>query len=570
MKCLVKDDGKAALTSPSTLTKFITYCKSNYPANRYDLIMWDHGGGSLSGYGYDQKNTSAGSMTLKGINEALKNANTTFDFIGFDACLMATLENALMLGDHADYLIASEETEPGIGWYYTDWLTKLSANTSMPTTEIGKNIIDDFVAACQRSGNGQKNTLSLTDLAELTNTVPEKLNAFASSASTLMQNGSFEKVSDARSQTKEFSVSSKIDQVDLVHFATNLGTPEGEALVSALLGAVKYNRVSSSISNAYGLSIYFPYKKASAASSAASTYDAIGMDSEYGDCIKQFASMEGAGQAVSGQASGGSSSPLGSLLGTFTGSSGLDLGSITSLLGGLTGGDSSFFGRGIDQNKAASYLAEHQFDSSKLKWTVSGGKKVMKLPEDQWKMVKSLLLNVFYDDGEGFIDLGLDNVYDFNDQGELLGDFDGTWLAIDSQPVAYYFEDSLENKDGSYSITGRVPVLLNGERANLILIFDSAHPKGYIAGARAAYDENETATVAKGVTELTVGDRIEFIADYYNYDGTYSDTYVIADPISYTGSHTISNVYLSKPSAASAVYLFTDIYNNEYWSEAMN
>ena len=44
-------------------------------------------------------------MTLAGIDEALKNAGVTFDFIGFDACLMATLETGLMLDDYADYLV---------------------------------------------------------------------------------------------------------------------------------------------------------------------------------------------------------------------------------------------------------------------------------------------------------------------------------------------------------------------------------------------------------------------------------------------------------------------------------
>lgn len=43
-----------------------------------------------------------------------------FAFIGFDACLMATVETANMLVPHADYMFASEETEPGYGWDYTE------------------------------------------------------------------------------------------------------------------------------------------------------------------------------------------------------------------------------------------------------------------------------------------------------------------------------------------------------------------------------------------------------------------------------------------------------------------
>ena len=162
---LVSDAGNVSMTSPATLTSFIQWCDKNYPANRNELILWDHGGGSVSGYGYDEKYQRSGSMTLAGINTALSDAGVSFDFIGFDACLMATVETGLMLDQYADYMIASEETEPGIGWYYTNWLTKLSADTSMQTTEIGKNIVDDFVSTCQSQTRGQSATLSVVDLA---------------------------------------------------------------------------------------------------------------------------------------------------------------------------------------------------------------------------------------------------------------------------------------------------------------------------------------------------------------------------------------------------------------------
>ncbi|MGN0679423.1 MAG: clostripain-related cysteine peptidase, partial [Oscillospiraceae bacterium] len=117
IQCLSDNAGRGAMTDPNTLSSFIQFCAEHFPANRNELILWDHGGGSVSGYGYDEKNKSSGSMSLAGIDKALKSAKVKFDFIGFDACLMATAENALMLDEHADYLIASEETEPGIGWY---------------------------------------------------------------------------------------------------------------------------------------------------------------------------------------------------------------------------------------------------------------------------------------------------------------------------------------------------------------------------------------------------------------------------------------------------------------------
>ena len=100
--CLVKDDGSRVMTDPNTLARFIKFCGDSFPANRNMLIFWDHGGGSISGYGYDEKSPRSGSMGLSGINQALAAAGVTFDAIGFDTCLMATLETGLMLEPYAD------------------------------------------------------------------------------------------------------------------------------------------------------------------------------------------------------------------------------------------------------------------------------------------------------------------------------------------------------------------------------------------------------------------------------------------------------------------------------------
>ena len=573
LRRLEENFGKDSMVTSSTLTSFIRYCTANYPANRNELILWDHGGGSVTGFGYDEKKPTSGAMSLKDISEALRNAGAEFDFIGFDACLMATLETGLMLDDYADYMIASEETEPGLGWYYADWLTKLSQNTSMPTVEIGKNIVDDFVSHCNMYCSGQKTTLSVIDLAELSATVPDKLKDFASSTTELINNNDYKVISDARSQTREFSPSSKIDQIDLVHLAYNIGTAESKALADSLLGAVKYNKTSSSITNAYGLSIYFPYKKSSRVDSAVATYEAIGIDDSYSRCISQFASLEVAGQA----STTGNSSPLESLLGGLSGSSSsssgvMDIvgsllgGNGSSLLGSLTGGSSNFFGRDIDVSQMSEYVAENQFDASKLVWTEEDDGYVMSLSDEQWNLVHDLQLNVFFDDGEGYIDLGLDSVFDFTTDGDLVGSYDGTWIAIDGQKVAFYCIDSYYDGD-DYIITGRVPVLLNDTRADLVIIIQStgSNTETYtIAGALYNYVEGETDAVAK-VSELSEGDTIDLVCDYYDYNGGYLDSYMFGSRITYSSSTQVSYVNID-PSAANPVYLFTDIYNNEYWT----
>ena len=580
IRTLVDDDGKKAMTDPNTLSSYIKWCRSNYPADRYGLIFWDHGGGSVSGFGYDEKFAKSGSMTLSGINRALKNGGLKFDFIGFDACLMATAETALLLDNYADYLISSEETEPGIGWYYTDWLTKFGSDTSTPTLELGQVIVDDFVKKCSQKCSGQKTTLSVIDLAEFSNTVPSKLTAFSKSLTNLIARDEYKLVSDARYQTREFSPNSRIDQIDLVDLCNKIGSSEAKALAKALQGAVKYNKTSSNMTNAYGVSIYFPYKNASYVDVACDNYDAIGMDDSYADCIKAFASVEVSGQAASGgsaaaspvgslfdllgsSASSSSSSAIGDILGSFLGGGSGSGSALGSILGGLTG-TNFLSGKVMSVKDTADYISSNYFDDSALKWRESNGKYLMYLDEEQWDLVHALDMNMFYDDGEGYIDLGLDDVFDWTDDGKLIARTDRTWLAINGQPVAYYHMDTTD--DGkTCTRTGRVPALLNGDRVNLWIVFDDAHPYGYIAGAAADYDENTSDVIAKNMTELEIGDTLEFLCDYYTYDGDYVDSYYLGEKMKVTSKMEVSNVDVGSGNVR-LMYRFTDIYNQPHWS----
>lgn len=586
MESLVDDDGDKAMTDPNTLVHFIDYCTSNYSANRQALIFWDHGGGSITGYGYDEKHKNAGSMDLSEINQALKKAGQKYDWIGFDACLMATLETAQMCSNYADYLIASEETEPGVGWYHTKWVNAIGENTSISTLDLGKIIVDGFVDECNRVCGGQKTTLSVTDLAEFSNTVPSKLKSFSTSTTKLIKGNEFKQVSDARAGTREFATSSKIDQIDLVNFTNSIGTNESKELSDAVLSAVKYNRTSNSMTNAYGISMYFPYKKASKVSTVSAINDQIGVDSEYNKCMQAFAGLETTGQA----SSGGMSSPFGALFGSSDDTtSGGD--SISTLLNAFLGGGKSIEGLDsedvqfmndkdvYDVDSASQYVAEHQFDPSKLVWDEeSDGTHSMTLSVDDWHLIHNLQVNMFVDDGTGYVDMGLDNMFYFTEDGKLIGETDNTWFSIDNQPVAFYYEDTTTGEDGDTVVQGRVPAYVDGVRCNLIIIFDGKHPDGYIAGARYDYTDElaemgdnvkdvSDMPVAKGVTELKEGAKLDFICDYYDYDENYQGSYMLGDQITYSDDLLCS--YESVESKSKISYVLTDMYGSEYWTPSL-
>ena len=137
-----------------TLQHFLEWAVPSYPADRYILVLWDHGGGSDQGMCFDETANDDG-MTIHEIYEALYNfqeANEGFrlDILGCDACLMATYEMAAHMSYYADYLVASEELEPWLGWNYSGWLSALAQNPDMDSQSISVAIADAYMEACMQ------------------------------------------------------------------------------------------------------------------------------------------------------------------------------------------------------------------------------------------------------------------------------------------------------------------------------------------------------------------------------------------------------------------------------------
>ena len=98
---------------------------------------------------------------------------------------------------------------------------------------------------------------------------------------------------------------------------------------------------------------------------------------------------------------------------------------------------------------------------------------------------------------------------------------------------------------------------------DLILIFNDENPYGYIAGARPVYEDTEA--VARGLADVNVGDTLDFLCDYYSYDGVYQDSYKLGDQQVVKEDMQISNTRIDK-SKLLVLYRFTDLYNQQYWT----
>ena len=130
-----------SMARPETLTDFIRWGAENYPAKKYALVLWDHGGGSKTGLFIDEL-FSNDIMQLNELGDALQDSGVYFETILFDACMMANLETAYAIRDNAKWMVASEELVSGKGTAIDAWLQQLLLMPQCDGKRLGQWICD--------------------------------------------------------------------------------------------------------------------------------------------------------------------------------------------------------------------------------------------------------------------------------------------------------------------------------------------------------------------------------------------------------------------------------------------
>ncbi len=273
----------------TTLTEFLNYGISDYPADEYSVILWNHGAGPLEGYGYDLNTRDI--LTMDEMVKAFEDVNLNgekFELIGFDACLMGSIETAWCLRDYADYMVFSQESEPGYGW---DYGFLAEADSCYTGEELGKVIVDKYFEFYEDMPYvGNELTLSCVKLSEI-GTVEDCINSLFGEVSDNILAGGFAKASRCRNNTKAFGKAGNVeyDLVDLGHLVSLLSVEHGEKadkLTQALEKFVCYSR--SNVTNANGVSIYHPYSNKTYISAWMSTFKTFGFADEYTAYLETF------------------------------------------------------------------------------------------------------------------------------------------------------------------------------------------------------------------------------------------------------------------------------------------
>lgn len=245
--------------APDTLSWFLQYGYINYPADQYALIIWDHGGGPLETACVDELFSQDG-LSLEEMCDAFESAHLPqkLSWIGFDACLMGSVEVANALSPYADYMIASQEREPAAGWNY-EFLNGIEADHN--GGETGKRIIQKYFEALANDPNPL--TLACIDLTKLQEALPS-MDAFFFNAGSAVNTETYSDLSVVRLDSASFGKAVKAtevhsyDLVDLQDLMKKMGKNGNEQRAVSLLNAsVVYSK--STVPGATGLTVYHPF-----------------------------------------------------------------------------------------------------------------------------------------------------------------------------------------------------------------------------------------------------------------------------------------------------------------------
>ena len=286
---------KTAMTKSETLTEFVDYAYENYPTDLYDLVLWDHGGGPVFGYGMDENTLFQEPMSMKTLAEGLENtklikSGRKFDLVGFDACLMGSIEVANMLKNYSRFMIASEEAEPGQGWNY-GFLNSLNEGT-VETVELGKNIIDDFVKYYDEKEYETNLSLSMIDLTAvdyLTNVMGD---LFAELKDEISQE-TFSDFSRTMTRDEVYGYTGKdedsydlVDLMDLVGSLEKYHPGEVQQVRNRLNRVVIYS--ISNMENANGMSMYFLNNNKTEIEEKLEDYRKVAFSEEYYEFLEKY------------------------------------------------------------------------------------------------------------------------------------------------------------------------------------------------------------------------------------------------------------------------------------------
>lgn len=516
-----------------TLSDFLRWSKKQCPAGRYIVLFWDHGGGTALGFGCDDLFPSD-TLSLSQLRDGFLDADFHADMVGFDACLMGTVEAAAALAPVSDYLVASEETEPNGGWYYTDWLTELGENPNLSTEELCESIVRGYLSHVP---TGEPASLAAYDLREMDSAINDFVSWLSQHQNDLSD--AFLTLTNARCTALEFGENS-YDQIDLVDLLTKAGA--GEALCDRLKKCVIS---ADSTFDGSGLAFYYPYRYPEYYTVMRRELPRI--DPRFEELLPLWdgllsvmaqARQYGDGESLSAQLSGVPDEDYSDDLTTepwFDETAADCFGSSLSVTQ-----HNPFT---LNERDGGYLLDAEQLDG---------------LP------IAEAALDVVGENAGNYIQFGRLPVH--TTENGLTAEISRRWISTESGQMLPFTTIFEENG----TLTGCANALLN-QRDDIQVIFRWAGDRAEVMGYR-WYNEDDADTItfpSRGLMELKTGDELDFYCPVVTAGGYLDPTCFIGDTVTVENGLSISVLPMSERQSLYISFRLTDLFQCHAWTKPM-
>lgn len=556
----LEDWGHKSMGSAESLEEFLEYGMTSYPADRMIVVLWDHGAGSEAGVCFDETENDDG-LSVVEINKVLAGLERSvpdfhINIFGCDACMMATYEMAAMLSHHnIDYYVASEELEPGTGWYYTGWLEALQDDPSMSDEDLCGSIIESFMDAGLENDPDDYLTLSAVKLSEV-GALENCMEQFASVMTGEIRNGNLSTVRRNRSRMYTFGsfADGSWDMVDLGAVLNAYAQFDADTASEAkrcLSRTVVLSAQTDNLDTCCGLSILMPQDTTREFDEYRDGFSLTDVIPNWVDFVNTYVS------ALQG------------------GSYQFSVGGTAQISAGF-GGDYTFVSSTCPTSGCLQWDEEtesygEEMEEEEINISDSDQGFTVTLSQDDLANLDyvegMLLMDMSDDEMLAFVDFGLmqNNLIDWK-TGTIVSLYDGTWPVFGGQPVPLYDQTSNENSRRSL-----IPVKLNGEYTYLVVVFPAGSTEGRIIGANAGYDEN--GLPIRHTTKLNPGDKIVPVYTMYYETEDMDDleeTEFEGEEIIWQDGMTVTYEDLSDETEGTEMlfcFIFNDIFGEDTMSE---
>ncbi len=320
----IENLGETNTGDPKILIDFLKWGIEKYPAEHYMAVLWNHGSGWNEDNVYEKaikfspekrklSPATKRNFRERGIKKALfsttieeilkqpaadrailyddeskdfldnmemKNVLTEaakllpgkqFDILGFDACLMNTIEVAFQLKQTARIIVGSEETEPNAGWPYDKVLSAIAKDPDLSPEDFSKIIVDSYIKSYDKGANSDPVTLSALNSKKITGVMTALNKLAAALKKNISDSDTFYKILETTYDVQQFYYPTYKDIFDFAKLLNErLDAKDIKVSSQAVMDILEpgdnnfiiaSGNLTKSMSRAHGATIYLPVRE---------------------------------------------------------------------------------------------------------------------------------------------------------------------------------------------------------------------------------------------------------------------------------------------------------------------